>query len=231
MRNRLRRRNRLRLAVGLVFAGMLSFLAGFTDVVGFLLAGDFVSFMSGNTTRLAIALGEGDSGNIVRLLIVLAVFVAGNAFGVVFMRWTRASQPALLILVGALALVPAALADPLGGVPALVFAMGLLNLALEEVDGQSLGVTYVTGALSRFGRGLGRFLLGHDTKGWWVQIVPWIGMLLGGLSGALLSARLGHAVVYAIAGLSGLLALTTLAIPSRWRRVWLAKRPFQRVRP
>ncbi len=228
MRTRLRRRNRLRFATGLLFAASLSFLAGLADVVGFILAGDFVSFMSGNTTRLGIALATGDGAAILRLALVVAIFVVGNAFGALFMRWTHGSQPALLCLVGILALLPLLFAEASHGIPALVLAMGALNAALEEVDGQALGVTYVSGALSRFGRGLGRFLLGHHAKGWWVQIVPWAGMLAGALTGALLTHRWGGLAVFAVAGTALVLALAGFLVPPSWRRVWLARKPFRR---
>ncbi len=230
MRTRLRRRNRWRLATGLLFAASLSFLAGLADVVGFLLAGDFVSFMSGNTTRLAIALGEGRWDGALRLALVVSLFVAGNAFGVLFMRWTRGSQPALLLVVALLALVPLLFAPAAHGVPALVFAMGALNAALEEVGGHALGVTYVTGALSRFGRGLGRFLLGIHAPGWWMQAVPWCGMLLGALAGAVLANRLGARSVVAVSGVALALAVVSRLVPAGWRRVWLARRPFRRAR-
>jgi len=43
-----------------VLAGGLSALAGFVDATGFIgLGGFFVSFMSGNTTRLAVGLAQG----------------------------------------------------------------------------------------------------------------------------------------------------------------------------
>ena len=229
MRTRLRRRNRLRLTTGLLFAASLSFLAGMTDVVGFLLAGDFVSFMSGNTTRFAIALASGDASGIQRLGILIVTFVVGNAFGVLFMRWTRGSQPALLASVGLVALVPFLFIELSHGTPALVVAMGMLNAALEEVDGQALGVTYVSGALSRFGRGFGRFLLGHHAKGWWVQIIPWTGMVSGALAGALLTYRSGSAAILAVSGIALCLALASLVVPQSWRRIWLAKKPFRRA--
>ena len=53
--------------VGLAMVASLSVLAGMTDAIGFLATGDFVSFMSGNTTRLAVAIGDGDLGMAVRL--------------------------------------------------------------------------------------------------------------------------------------------------------------------
>jgi hypothetical protein len=50
-------------ARGLVVATMLAALAGMVDVIGYLhLKGLFVSFMSGNSTQLAAALGRGDLG-------------------------------------------------------------------------------------------------------------------------------------------------------------------------
>ncbi len=42
-----------------LFAAGLSALAGFVDAIGFIkLGGYFVSFMSGNSTRLAVALAK-----------------------------------------------------------------------------------------------------------------------------------------------------------------------------
>ena len=37
----------------------------------------------------------------------------------------------------------------------IVFAMGMVNAAVEHIEGLPIGLTYVTGALSRFGRGCG----------------------------------------------------------------------------
>jgi len=43
-----------RTMTGLALVGSISFLAGMTDATGLLLTGDFVSFMTGNTTRAAM---------------------------------------------------------------------------------------------------------------------------------------------------------------------------------
>jgi len=49
-------------ACGLVLAGLLAGLAGMVDAIGYLhLSGLFISFMSGNSTQLAAALGKGSS--------------------------------------------------------------------------------------------------------------------------------------------------------------------------
>jgi hypothetical protein len=58
-----RRSRNLVEARGLVLAALLAALAGMVDVIGYLhLNGLFVSYMSGNSTQLAAALGRGDPG-------------------------------------------------------------------------------------------------------------------------------------------------------------------------
>src|SRR5215472_19023315 len=59
-------------ARGLVLAAMLAALAGMVDAIGYLhLKGLFVSFMSGNSTQLAVSLGQGnlaEAGTISKLV-------------------------------------------------------------------------------------------------------------------------------------------------------------------
>lgn len=222
------RRTRGRVGLGLV-AG-LSVLAGMTDAIGFLATGDFVSFMSGNTTRLAVSLGEGDFGGLVRLSVALASFVVGNALGVILARFSgRRAAPILVCCAMLLALSAVWPFD--WNVPALVaaiLAMGMLNAVVEQVNGLPIGLTYVTGALSRFGRGLGRWLLGERRNGWRVQLVPWSGMCVGAVLGALLEQQLGLAAMAASAALAALLALLALVIPrhGRWT-IWCVERPLR----
>ena len=67
---------------GLVLAGLLAALAGMVDAIGYLhLGGLFISYMSGNSTQLAVAVGEGsyrEAGTIAELI---AIFVLGAAAG------------------------------------------------------------------------------------------------------------------------------------------------------
>ncbi|MGO7522689.1 DUF1275 family protein, partial [Rhizobium brockwellii] len=42
----------------------------------------------------------------------------------------------------------------------IVFSMGMGNAAVEHIEGLPIGLTSVTGALSRFGRGIGRWIIG-----------------------------------------------------------------------
>ena len=71
----LRRRER-------VLAVVLAGTAGFVDAVGFLeVGGYFVSFMSGNSTRMVVDLAEGDLGGAGIAAVVLVSFFLGAVGG------------------------------------------------------------------------------------------------------------------------------------------------------
>ncbi|WP_433886830.1 YoaK family protein [Pseudomonas vranovensis] len=210
---------RLRGKVGLYFVAALSVLAGMTDAIGFMATGDFVSFMSGNTTRLAVSLGAGELAPILRIGAVLLAFVVGNALGVVIARLSgRRPCPLLLIiaaLLGLAALLPSTLQLP--ALVSAVTAMGMINAVVEEVNGLPIGLTYVTGALSRFGRGLGRALLGERRQGWRVQLIPWTGMFVGAVLGVLLEQAFDLGALLFSALLAAALGVISLKIPRRWQ--------------
>lgn len=209
----------LRGRVGLGLVAGLSVLAGMTDAIGFLATGDFVSFMSGNTTRLAVAVSEHDLATLGRLSLAVICFVSGNALGVVLARrFRRRAAPLLLVaaaLLGLAAMLPVD-AQLLAFIAAII-SMGMLNAVVEQVNGLPIGLTYVTGALSRFGRGLGRWLLGEHRNGWRVQLIPWSGMLLGGAAGAVLEHHLGLAAMAVSGALACTLAVVVFFIPRSWQ--------------
>lgn len=216
-------RRRGRVGLGLV-AG-LSVLAGMTDAIGLLALGDFVSFMSGNTTRLAVAISEADASMVLRLSAAVLGFVAGNALGVLLARASqRRAWPLLLVVMGLLGLAASwPGTTTLAPLLSAILAMGMLNAVVEQVNGLPIGLTYVTGALSRFGRGLGRWLLGERRAGWRVQLVPWAGMLLGAALGAWLQQRMGLQAMAGSAALACLLALLSGLIPRVWQRGYMPR--------
>lgn len=204
--------------IGLALVASLSVLAGMTDAIGFMASGDFVSFMSGNTTRLAVAISEGDLGLTGRLTLLVATFILGNALGVIISRLSKRHALPLLLCIATLLCGAAAwpMAEQLPAVLAAIIAMGMLNAAVEQVNGLPVGLTYVTGALSRFGRGLGRWVLGERRNGWRVQLIPWAGMFVGAVIGALLEHQMGIKALLVSGLLSALLGLASLKIPRRW---------------
>lgn len=216
-RRRLIRRQRS--SVGLALVAAISFLAGMTDAIGLMAVGDFVSFMSGNTTRAAVAFAAGDMARGILLLAGLAAFVLGNCGGVIVA--SRFSPYGVLVcvtlLLAASALVPSVLPEHREArFLLLILAMGTINAAVEQIEGLPIGLTYVTGALSRFGRGLGRWILGVRDRKWLVQIVPWTGMLAGAIAGASLQLRASEAAAWAPFILAALITAASILIPRRW---------------
>ncbi|HEX8592658.1 MAG TPA: YoaK family protein [Pseudomonas sp.] len=211
--------------IGLSLAASLSVLAGMTDAIGFMATGDFVSFMSGNTTRLAVAISDADVGTTARLLLAIGTFILGNALGIVVARLGGRRALPLLLCIGMLLCAAASWPQDsqIGTVVAAILAMGMLNAAVEQVNGLPVGLTYVTGALSRFGRGFGRWMLGERRDGWRVQLVPWTGMFLGAVIGAVLEQRMGLNAMLVSGSLAALLGLLSLKIPHRWQRRYMPR--------
>jgi uncharacterized membrane protein YoaK (UPF0700 family) len=210
-----------RTATGLALAGAISFLAGMTDATGLALTGDFVSFMTGNTTRAALALGDGNLRHAAVLLSAIVVFVLGNAAGIVIAHFAERRIFVVLASVSAmLALASLLTADSLTIPPfyLIVASMGMVNAAIEHIEGLPIGLTYVTGPLSRFGRGIGRWILGDRRLDWTIQIVPWIGMLAGAIVGALLAHIAGTGALWFISVFAMLVALAALLIPKPLQR-------------
>ncbi len=210
------RRRRLiktrRTVTGFLLVASIAFLAGMTDAVGLMLTGNFVSFMTGNTTRAAIAIGTGDFGHAVVLFSAILTFMVGNALGIVIAHAADRRAFVVLACVSILLAIAAGFAEPslvLVQFYLVVLAMGLVNATVEHIEGLPIGLTYVTGALSRFGRGFGRFLLGDRDFFWTVQIVPWSGMISGAVIGAFLARTFGSHTLWLVS----MVALVTLFIP------------------
>ncbi len=203
----------------LVIAALLAALAGGVDAIGYLLLGRlFVSFMSGNSTMLGVAIQRRDWSEGLRAGGLILLFVAGAAAGAVIARFARQRRmPAVLLAVASLlALAAGWPGSDLPGiaVAVTVLAMGALNAALDRAGGVSVSLTYVTGALARFGHGLGDALAGHsDGIGWRAQAVPWIGLVAGLVAGAAAQVAYGRDALWAAAGGAFALACCTGAIP------------------
>lgn len=234
----------MRAFVGGVLASSLSVVAGMTDAIGFSQTNEFVSFMSGNTTRMAIAFANGDWSRAERLLMVLVLFVIGNVLGAIVARLGgHRHGTVLLTYVGVLLALAAGLpnipglSDTLGletlpgmrrrmsdldmTLPSLVLmilAMGALNSAVEVVEGVALGLTYVTGALSKFGRGLGRFIMGDRRFDWALQLAPWTGLVCGAILGTLLDNKIERHALWLPCALTFILVVCSLVVPKDWQR-------------
>lgn len=203
----------------LAVAALLAALAGGVDAIGYLLLSRlFVSFMSGNSTVLAIAIEQGNWSEASRAGGIIALFVAGAATGAAIARLARRwRMPVVLLAVALLLAVAAGWSGdglPTGAMAATVLAMGMLNAALSRAGDISVGLTYVTGALARFGHGLGDALAGGaGGAGWREQAMPWIGLATGAVAGAAAEAAYGRDALWGAAGVALALACCTGAAP------------------
>jgi uncharacterized membrane protein YoaK (UPF0700 family) len=202
-----------RTGTGIALVSAISFIAGMTDAIGLRLSGDFVSFMTGNTTRAAISLADGDLHHGLVLLAAILVFVIGNTLGIMIAHVVPRRIFGVLAGVAILLAVASSLQDPslnLLRFYLVVLAMGMVNATVEHVEGLPIGLTYVTGALSRLGRGIGRYLLGERRFDWSIQLVPWLGMITGAMAGAFLGLAMPHHALFVAAFLTITVAFSTL---------------------
>src|SRR6202046_861485 len=95
----------------LALACALSAMAGYVDGIGFLhLGGLFVSFMSGNSTRLGVSLAQAHWQNAAEALGLIALFVSGAGAGSLIVLGRGAYRQSRVLMVEAMLLAAAALA-------------------------------------------------------------------------------------------------------------------------
>lgn len=171
------------LAIGL--AG----IAGYLDAIGFLgLGGFFVSFMSGNSTRLGVDSSGAMAFPALLALSLIALFVVGVMLGQV-VRQLGGQRPSSAVLCFVLLLLlTAALTAELhrsaSAILVTAIAMGASNNAFTRNNEVSVGVTYMTGTLVRFGQGLAARLLGDRNRCWLPYFLLWAGLAAGAMLGA-----------------------------------------------
>ncbi len=205
-------RNAQRLAI------CLAMLAGFVDAVGFLkLGGLFVSFMSGNSTRLAVGLAEG-SILAVRAGLLIVAFVVGVVAGSMVSTRTVNRKSMVLATVSAM-LFAAAMFDLFGldaaAVGAMAVAMGCANTVFQRDGEVSIGVTYMTGTLVKLGQRIADTLGGGDRTAWIPYLLLWLGLVIGAVAGSIGYIRIGMASLWIAASGAALLALAARQIGVR----------------
>jgi len=166
----------------------LAALAGFVDALGFIgFGGFFVSFMSGNTTRLGVALGSDFWPTAARAGLLILIFLVGVIGGTLIAhavpRWRK---PAVLAAV-TLILMLAALFHLAGSDRLALFllsaAMGAENGTFQRDGEVTIGLTYMTGTLVRFGQRAALALTGGARWAWLPHLLLWIGFVAGVLAG------------------------------------------------
>ena len=174
----------------IALACALSALAGYVDAIGFLhLGGLFVSFISGNSTRLGVSLADGQWETAAGAFGLIVLFVVGAAGGSLLVLGRGLHRQPWVLFAEALLLAIAALAyalrQPTVAIAAIVLAMGLENAVFQIHGGAGLGLTYVTGALVKVGQLLADALMGGPRFGFLPNLLLWAALVFGSLCGAL----------------------------------------------
>jgi len=206
---RLDRRERI-MATG--FAAM----AGMVDAIGFLASGGFfLSFMSGNSTRLSIGIAEG-APYILLVAALIVSFVGGVVFGSLTGNGKGTSvgkrQAIILAVIAALLFVAPIIANCGLLLPAIcvaAFCMGAENTLYEREGSVSFGLTYMTGALVKIGQGLAIMVKGGERTSWLPYLFLWAGLVGGAVVGASVFALFGIFSLWLPAALAALFALIT----------------------
>ena len=199
-----------------LFACCLSALAGFVDSIGFIQSGGFfVSFMSGNSTRLGVGVAL-DAMDAAAAAGIILAFLAGVVGGGLIGARFEARRPAGVLLFIAALLGAAALLRLSGflalAIALLALAMGSANAVFERDGEVRFGVTYMTGSLVRVGNGIASVILGRDGNGWTGYLLLWLAFVAGAVVGALSFGSGNSATLWAASGAALLLALVSLRL-------------------
>lgn len=195
----------------IALASMLSAVAGYVDAIGFLkLGGFFVSFMSGNSTRLGVGVARGDWWSAGKAAGLVALFVVGVVLGALVARRAGEDRRSAVMALEAGLLALAAALISLGhgawGVVAMVMAMGAENAVFQRNGDVGMGLTYMTGTLVKAGHRIAAALTGGDRFAWLPYLALWTGLTLGGALGATAYLKLGVVALWIAAALVSCLA-------------------------
>jgi uncharacterized membrane protein YoaK (UPF0700 family) len=195
--------------VAFLMACAMAFLAGATDICGLSALHDlFVSFMSGNTTMLAFALGHGQFTRASMVAELIGLFMGGAFVGTIIAVISGRWHLSIVTLTVAIMLSMASVWTA-ATVPILTLAMGILNAAMHRADATGVSLTYVTGVLVKFAQGLGHAVCGQPSDpSWPLQGILWLALFAGAIIStlALLSWPIAD-LLFALSLLASLLAV------------------------
>lgn len=175
----------------LAFALILTGLAGFLDAAAYVRFNHlYVSFMSGNSTHLGMAIADWEVSDILAILGVVLAFVAGAALGTFIADHSTKGLIVRVLGLEAMLLllaIAASLASlPLTCVMLVSLTMGLQNVLHQAVGGIDVGRGYVTGMLFSLGQSVARLVHGRaDLDHARTSLLNWLVFVVGAAVGAL----------------------------------------------
>lgn len=208
---------------GVMLAATLSALAGYVDAVGFMtLGGFFVSFMSGNSTRLGVGLALGEWRQASVAFGLIALFVIGVVMGATVARRFGEARRSAVLAVEAVLLLAGAILCTTGwrewGMVAVVMAMGVENAVFQRQGDVGVGLTYMTGTLVRMGQRIATALHGGARWDWVPFLLLWTGLSVGGAIGAISFLRFDVLALWLAFAVVAGLAIPVAAAEAREER-------------
>jgi uncharacterized membrane protein YoaK (UPF0700 family) len=139
-----------------ILAMSLTLTAGYIDGYGLLVLNTYVSYMSGNTTTVGVMTGQTNFQAAIAPAIAVFSFLGGSVVGnLVTHSQLRYSHRILFGLIAALLIAVLVLDGDHSfknvEIALLSLGMGMVNPGLSKVGAESVGMTFVTGTLSRMG--------------------------------------------------------------------------------
>jgi uncharacterized membrane protein YoaK (UPF0700 family) len=186
----------------------ITLIAGYLDAIGFrTLQGLYVSFMSGNSTRLGAALAGSNFQTVGAGAAVILSFVFGAFVGALVFNFSgRARLAALFACEAALVGLAATLIAGGAGFFSLLFvvvAMGMQNNAQHTLNGAGLGKSFVTGTLFGCGRSLALWVLGKADSTAALEFAgAWLAFISGVVTGAFALDIIGLPAALSVAGVA-----------------------------
>lgn len=192
------------------FAIAAAALAGFVDAVAFIQSGGFfVSFMSGNSTRMAVGFAQHTQAAGTALALIGA-FLFGVIGGSSLARWPRHGRLAVIVSVSTLLFAAACasvLRQPFLAALLSALSMGALNMVLEENGETRVALTYMTGALVKIGQRIAGALFGGPRWAWLPYLLLWLGLASGAILGAVAYRAIGSIALLIASALALILGL------------------------
>lgn len=170
-----------------------AFVAGFADSLGFMfLGGMFLSFMSGNVTRMAVSSIEGHPETAVLAASCVGAFLFGVVEGAFVRRlamrtarrdWVREIVMANMCILFVISSLLLAAGLPRVAMVTLGAGIGSMNSIFERGGEVSIPLTYMTGTLVKMGQHLADVFFGGTHGAWLQHFVMIVGLTAGAFLG------------------------------------------------
>ncbi|MFC4479057.1 YoaK family protein [Flavobacterium chungangensis] len=170
----------------------LAFIAGFLDAAGFLKWKVYVSFISGNSTQLGIALSSGKLNVLLSSITVIGCFVFGIYAGTCISLWRESKIQTLPFYIVSGILIVYTMASNYYtinnglSIPIILFSTGVMNTIVTSVGSQKINTDFVTGTLNSLARNTAMLSLSRNKSSRKFYklnalrlLLLWIGFLLG----------------------------------------------------